>query len=582
MRNLRKTSEDQLRRSFSIKEIIFMLTSISLTIITLILLRCDYAANDDFYMMLIASGEYGSDSQYLIFINIIIGYFLKMLYSIVPTFNWYVAVQLGSVIICFWILSFYILKNFEWIPACIIKTIMFLCFEIPFYTSIQFSQTAVVLCATGYVLLYYGCHAKRKSVTIIAVIILLFGGLYREGLYKLTTVLAVGMGFWGLFTIVREKSYLKIKQIIFQWIKSERSYILISALVYLTIYGLTVYNTTCYYDSNDFKAYKEYRADISNITDYKMASWNMLHDKYIEAGISQEEYVLLDNYILADFDVFDHTELQKIIDIKTFVDNKETFWANFVNILKSTFFITDWNFGYLIVIGSAIFFTIMVGNRYGRFKLLIQFAIFIGIILFFCYIGRTREYIEIGLAFSTFMSFVLAIQGEWEYRKTKSRNLIITLFILGTLIGATKNINEKQIEINNFKQLYEADVEALYSYMRANENNFYMLNTNDTSYEFFGFPMNYIKGNQFCANRYRLGDWMVNTPFTNKILKEYGIRNPIESMITKENVFFVCRDDNMLNELCSYYSVEYQKAVVYDIVEQIGGYQVVKFTEVNE
>lgn len=572
---------NHLKKNFRQKEVIFRVMTILSTIITLFLLRCDYAANDDFYMMLIASGEYGSDSQYLIFINIIIGYFLKFLYSIIPAFNWYVALQLGAIIICFWILSFYILKHFEWIPACIIKLIMFLGFEIPFYTRIQFSQTAAVLCVTGYILLYYGTHKKRKFWTGVAIILLFFGGLYREGVYKLTTVFAVGMGIWGLISVFRSESNLTWKGAVYCWIKNEKIYIILSGLIFAMIFGLTAYNTECYYRSESFKTYKEYRTYISNITDYKMADWGRLQDKYEEAGISQEEYILLENYILADFEVFDNIELQKIIDIKNYIDDKDAFLSNVSNVIKETFFIDDWNFLYLEVIWVGIFLMILVKNRYGRIKMLIQFFIFLGIILFFCYIGRSRVYVEIGLSFFAFTSMVLAVEKEWKFPRDAGNRIVVALLVIGIMVGAIKDIREKWLDTENIKQIYETDVEELYSYMSANKDNFYMLNTNDTSYEFYGFPMNYQKGSQFCLNRYRLGDWMVNTPYSNKILEEYGIENPIECMITMDNVFFVCRDNKMLNELCSYYSVEYKKDTTYDILEQIGGYQIVKFSVIG-
>ena len=47
-----------------------------------------YEVNDDATLCNIAAGAYGEDSQYLVYINILIGYFLKPFYCVLPGGNW--------------------------------------------------------------------------------------------------------------------------------------------------------------------------------------------------------------------------------------------------------------------------------------------------------------------------------------------------------------------------------------------------------------------------------------------------------------------------------------------------------------
>ena len=47
-----------------------------------------YEVNDDATLCNIAAGAYGEDSQYLVYINILIGYFLKPFYWVLPGVNW--------------------------------------------------------------------------------------------------------------------------------------------------------------------------------------------------------------------------------------------------------------------------------------------------------------------------------------------------------------------------------------------------------------------------------------------------------------------------------------------------------------
>ena len=61
-------------------------------------------SDDDLCLNFIAVGAYGPDSQYMIYSNILFGYFLKILYSIFPMINcylwFYLIGNLFAVFIC--------------------------------------------------------------------------------------------------------------------------------------------------------------------------------------------------------------------------------------------------------------------------------------------------------------------------------------------------------------------------------------------------------------------------------------------------------------------------------------------------
>lgn len=50
--------------------------------------------NDDTGMRALASGSYGDSGGYLVFINIIIGKFLTVLYAVLPNINWYTTFEI--------------------------------------------------------------------------------------------------------------------------------------------------------------------------------------------------------------------------------------------------------------------------------------------------------------------------------------------------------------------------------------------------------------------------------------------------------------------------------------------------------
>lgn len=61
-----------------------------------------FGTNDDMLMMLLVSGIYtGEATEYIVFQNILIGLFLKQLYTFLPDINWYTLLLSSSQFIAF-------------------------------------------------------------------------------------------------------------------------------------------------------------------------------------------------------------------------------------------------------------------------------------------------------------------------------------------------------------------------------------------------------------------------------------------------------------------------------------------------
>ena len=58
-----------------------------------ILFGVRYEVNDDAILSNIAAGAYGRDTQYLVYINILIGWFLKPFFTLLPGLNWLYLLQ---------------------------------------------------------------------------------------------------------------------------------------------------------------------------------------------------------------------------------------------------------------------------------------------------------------------------------------------------------------------------------------------------------------------------------------------------------------------------------------------------------
>lgn len=67
--------------------------------------RLAYMTNDDPTMVALLCGGYGEPSQYVVNFHILLGYFLKMLFSVVPSFNWMTLLLVVTEMAAFWTLD---------------------------------------------------------------------------------------------------------------------------------------------------------------------------------------------------------------------------------------------------------------------------------------------------------------------------------------------------------------------------------------------------------------------------------------------------------------------------------------------
>ncbi|MBR6255762.1 MAG: hypothetical protein IKR23_00160 [Lachnospiraceae bacterium] len=122
--------------------------------------------NDDTAMNLIAAGAFGEDSQFLVYSNIVYGYFLKALFFLFPGINWYLTMQLcfnalaaGFIGMCL----AYFIDNGMLIP---ILLLLHFRIAIDNYRLVQFTRNAYLYALCGIVLLSLACVSKTHRIKL--------------------------------------------------------------------------------------------------------------------------------------------------------------------------------------------------------------------------------------------------------------------------------------------------------------------------------------------------------------------------------------------------------------------------------
>jgi len=143
-----------------------------------------YETNDDPNMQWIASGFYtGHPSEYLVFTNVLIGWGLKCLYTLVPGCNWYLVYLLGVHYVALTGIAFVILNRRESPGFVLLYIGFFIVVEVRNLLNLQFTTTAFLVGVCGLVLLVDGLQPRSPICwgrVVIGLALITLMGMIRE------------------------------------------------------------------------------------------------------------------------------------------------------------------------------------------------------------------------------------------------------------------------------------------------------------------------------------------------------------------------------------------------------------------
>ena len=319
------------RRNFSA---IFksIMVAILITYIPYILGRLYWFCPDDTLLNQIAEGSYGKDySQFLIFENIILGYFIKLCYMMFSGVNMYAIVMLFIVAMSFGVFYWVIIRkvNSKLIfPFVVAVHIFILC-------HITYTLIAGISVCAGVVLLYETECRRRKLIEIsdvISVVFVVLGSMIRiEG-----ALIAIALSVVLLFGQMKCKG--KIGKSVF-----------IVAIISMIGIGITTEINSLFYSAEPWSSQMER-------LDYRMVDWNKIayseyNKEYDDLSMTENDVDCYYSWIFADFDVF---SIENLRSIKKFAKLNTLYDFDILSLIKK---MLTFKFNYLYVLVAAILFT---------------------------------------------------------------------------------------------------------------------------------------------------------------------------------------------------------------------------------
>lgn len=257
-----------------------------------------YQTNDDFYLAALCSGLYGENIPYTVFTNVIYGFILSILYTVLPICNWFTFLNILGLYLTYVILGYLLIKkNMPIVGFCCSVLLFF-----GTYSSLLLEMNWTKFCAffgmAGFIILSESLEGEQGKCRVVGAVIgvalILWSSIIRIQAFLLIVPFGLLLrvqklkSLKGLVQVLKENYY----QIVFA------SFIGVGILLGV---NEIAYNT---------EMWKDYR--FFPILDYEFPQYEDYREEYEEMGYTETDINFLKNFYISDSDVFDKDRVDKI------------------------------------------------------------------------------------------------------------------------------------------------------------------------------------------------------------------------------------------------------------------------------
>ena len=259
----------------------------------------NYMASDNIVMNQIAASAQDFDNSFFVYFVAIIPYFLRALYLLCDTINWYAVALLLSITWAFSILNYVFLyvhdkrKNKENGILYFSLSVLF-AINVYFVLHLDFSIAAFFM-MYAFIAFFHFVDQKGPFAYAQLFLLLLGACAWRHYVVKV-------LFFVSVFFLVREWKNKK------QMMKKAIALTLSVLLLYAGVHSSKIYSVQ-YCDAQE---YMDYRASFANIIDRKKYDYDTYREKVEQIGLTKNDIDMTWKWMIADAEAF---EIQKIDEL---------------------------------------------------------------------------------------------------------------------------------------------------------------------------------------------------------------------------------------------------------------------------
>ena len=537
----------------------------------LVLLSCftpRFETNDYVLMSKFVDGQMGEKSAYIPFINIVQGFFLKLLYTIGGEgLNWYSISMYSLMLAAFTAMTWVLLMRFRPLGAWSMAAVILLTVGLNSYLYPCFSKTCAVAAAGGLCLMLYamgdGLEKPKRLPLMLGLAMAVLGYLWRVEEFFGVAVLLAPVGLVVLLELLRKTRDEKPGQRLGRVWRYVRPFLLLLLLV-LLLFGLDRFLWT----RGDFAYFTEYSDTRSILVDYStLPDYEQMQPVYDSLDMNENAVYFLKNWSFYDTEKFSLEKIKAVLAARdSVVPNPSPGECLGVFLDKAIPGLA----GTLAGLGFALMLMLWLACGRHRWQdwlgLGLSFGFFGMIYLLMIYQNR---YLANRMDMGLLLALMLAMSFLMDDRKLMEDKLFCALLIaLALAVGLYTNRNvckcSDQYDVED-KSAKKAAIEQIL----ADEEHLYLCKVWSIDHELYT-PLETAPAG-FADRIVLLGGWSLYHPSIEHVLEAYDIQNPYPDMIGNARVRLIDNDvERTLAYLREYYDPDAQAEPVEPLSTETG------------
>lgn len=515
-----------------------------------------YQTNDDVMMSLIVRGisVVTEPSEYILFMNVLIGKLLKALFSFYPSFDWYSAFMVACLFLGFVALGATIIKASNIVQSIIVYLVAFISFGLPALVKLQFTVVASILAISGYFTILKSLSSWER---IFGAFICLLSALIRHESFLLITVLSFPVFIFELY-------YQKKRSILGYYF----------FLVILS-FAFSYYSGNFYDQQNKGYTFNQYRAALAEFTFDERISAEQKEQLFRQANWSENDYLMLKHWIFMNDTIYNIAVFKQLLSNAPYTTY---ILKNLIN-YKSYFFLYDIAFSpaSLIAFIITIILIVITGNNLKTmYFYLLMWGITFGLFVFIRYYMKAppdRVLLPV-FAFLGMLPLLIIRTGGNQISIVSRRNYLILLLVLPFLFNLYRTIymtfedSQNVVHNNSFLKDFISE-----NHLNQASNLIVPVGV--------GFPLEFIlpfENLQYMRgiDLFPLGCLQISIQ-QKQILEKHNIKDFYLSLVTQPNIYVLLYEPSQdLDLIIKYFQEHYFLNISHEVVATWGQRKLIK------
>ena len=507
----------------------------------IVLFKPRFETNDDNSLSRIISGFSGENEPHMIFVNYVVGVFLKCLYRMNQSIPWYDLFQLFVCVSSLMAITYFLFATIKTKSNVFLVILLDAIVAYELYVKMQFTKTAGIASTAGVLLVLLLSLSKRKTAKsfigiTVGIILATIGFCFRYQMFFACGFLSAITAIALLFKTYEAYNALFVKRI------------LICVISFAVLFGslglVSLINNNAYSSSGWKDYFIRYRV-LRDLYDYH--DLNFDEEKLINNGIDFGEIdkQMLRRWAFGDTDYFSTSNLEVLAD--SLADSNR----NFLSFAKLMVYMNVLTMHIPFILYAFVVILYIIRNKIRSKEtiiIIISICAMLGLLLYMYYMGRVLHRVDCILWYTATIPIITLINQSKFLQIKGQLTILISVFLLFQAL----HCSDCRI-LKNDSEKYKA--REVFSLIKNDPEHLYLSTTVDRSFPdayklFDDVPL------RWGENFYPISGWTSYAPFELKKLEKFHIINPLSDVVNNDSVYII---DDDIDVTIAYIRKHYNK-----------------------